>query len=229
MPGVYKANLSEGCNERISESRKVLYNPEHTPEDYVATYDNYWAANYNEDGTELGFKSWEYALDRITKLMPNRDALILDYCGGTGQVGKRLYEAGYRHLHINDGSKKMLEQALALNVYEKWHNEVVPKNNKASFLINDGLKYDVVLSSMSLSEFKPFVEQVVKDHLKPGGVFISFESEPHIELAKLDGIPFLIEEAAKPNSYVELIENSSNLPHDTFTDHRMKILIVKRK
>eukprot|EP01083_Nonionella_stella_P135351 411763_1 len=110
MPAL-NGTIDDHSVHTINESRKVLYDPNHTGKDYVETYEQYWAKSYNQDAQQLGFKSWSYALERIQKYMPNKESMILDFNGGTGQVGKRLSAAGYSNLHISDGSSNMIKQA----------------------------------------------------------------------------------------------------------------------
>jgi predicted TPR repeat methyltransferase len=213
----------------VTESRKVLYNPNRSAGDYVKTYQDYWARTYTEDGAKLGFKSWQYAVMMIEKYMPKKDALILDYCGGTGQVGQMLSEKGYKHLHISDGSTGMLKQAIEREVYERAFVEVVERGQDVRFLQDAHNKYDVVLSSMSLSEFKSTVEQFAHKALKKGGIFVSIESVPHLTKANLDGIFWVLDECAKPNGEFELLENRDDLPHDDFTVDDCKVLVVRKK
>ncbi len=58
----------------------------------------------------------------------------------------QLSEAGYRHLHIVDGSKAMMKQALELNVYEDSRNEVVDKKGRSSFLEETGTNLELLTS-----------------------------------------------------------------------------------
>lgn len=220
--------LTESADKNITESRKVLYDQSANQADYVKCYEDYWAHSYNADGEDLGFQAWTYATEMIKKFVPNKEALILDYCGGTGQVGKRLAAAGYKNLHHSDGSTNMQKQAKALGVYSKFFTQVVNRGEHAEYLKGE-TKYDVVLSSMSLSEFQAFVQQVFDEALKPGGIFIAIESLPHVESCGLDGITWALEEAKKPNSGIELLEDDEEKPHDEFTDHPTKIVVFRKK
>lgn len=215
--------------DRIKESRKVLYSPEHTAHQYVDTYNQFWAEHYDNDGEKLGFMTWTHGVTAIERYVTGdrSKALILDYAGGTGQCGKRLYEKGYTNLHISDGSHAMLEKAMTLGVYAKSFLGVVERTSGADYLNGVEKLYDAVLSSMSVSEFQPLVEQIVTKALKVGGVFISLEAIPHISLNGLDGINWLIDNAGKDDRY-ELLVNDDNMPHDKFTDDKMKMLIVRR-
>lgn len=220
--------LTESANKNITESRKVLYDPTKTEQDYVKCYEDYWAHSYNADGEDLGFQAWTYATEMIKKFAPNKDSLILDYCGGTGQVGKRLAALGYKNLHHSDGSTNMQKQAKALGVYSKFFTQVVNRDEKADYLTGE-TKYDVILSSMSLSEFKTLVQQIFDTGLNPGGIFIAIESVPHVEICNLDGITWALEECKKPDSNLELLEDDEEKPHDEFTDHPTKIIVVRKK
>jgi len=186
-------SIEDDAQQRIAYTRKVLYDPKHTSEDYVNTYTNFWAKDYNRDGQMLGLMAWEHAANTIEHYMPNKDGFILDFCGGTGQCGKRLHEKGYKNLHISDGSSAMISQAMALGVYKQAYLGIVERDRPADYLIGICEKYDVVLSSMSLSEFQPFVENVLTKVLKPSGIFIALETLLHIEKNNLNGITWVIE------------------------------------
>ena len=225
-------DLPKDVHGRILESRKVLYRPDTTGKDYVSTYDDYWAEKYNEDSVHLGFQAWDFATRYISLFVPNKDATILDYCGGTGQVGKRLHDMGYTNLYMSDGSVKMAEQAKSLGIYKQQWLEIVERGHKAKYLeecVKNGMQFDCIFSSMSLSEFETVVQQICKEALKPGGVFIAIESVPHLTQARLDGIFWCLEETQKPDGCLEVVHNYDGHPHDTFTDHNMKVLVVKRK
>jgi predicted TPR repeat methyltransferase len=224
--------IPEDTHQRILESRKVLYRPDTTGKDYVSTYDDYWAEKYDEDGVHLGFQSWEFATKYISMFVPDKNALILDYCGGTGQVGKRLKAVGYNNIYYSDGSVKMAEQAKTLGIYKKMFHEIVERGQKAHFLeecVKNGMQFDSIFMSMSLSEFETVVQQICREGLKPGGVFIAIESVPHLTQARLDGIFWCIDEGKKPDGCLEVVHDCDDHPHDTFTDHKMKVLVVKRK
>jgi predicted TPR repeat methyltransferase len=219
--------------QRILKSRQVLYDPNHSSDEYVGTYQAFWADHYDQDGEQLGFMAWDHAANAIERYVPNKEATILDFCGGTGQVGKRLHAKGYRNLHISDGSTNMLKQALELNVYKQTFTATVSQTAPAEFLMDSENKYDCVLSSMSLSEFQPFVEHIVTKVLKPGGIFISLEAIPHIAKCNLTGIVWLQREFQMAKNKLdlpfEILLDDDSVPHDRFTEDKMKLMVVKRR
>jgi ubiquinone/menaquinone biosynthesis C-methylase UbiE len=220
--------LSEKTLAAITESRRVLYTG-CSGKDYVSQYQQYWAKTYDDDASKLGFKSWEYSAAMISKYLPNKNGKILDYCGGTGKCGKLLQSMGYTNMHITDGSSNMLKQANETKCYEKTFCEIVERGQDIRFLKDANNSYDLVLSSMSLSEYVSTVQQFIFKALKKGGIFVSIESIPHLKKANLDGIPWLLEECKKADGVVELIEDNDNMRHDDFTDDMCKVLVVRKK
>ena len=77
---------------------------------------------------------------------------------------------------------------------------------------------------MSLSEFKPLVEQIMTRSLKVGGVFISLEAVPHIDKNQLTGIQWLMQKQGP----FEVLLNDDSVRHDTFTDDKMKLIVARR-
>lgn len=87
------------------------------PAEKQALFDD-WAPTYDHDLVdELGYVADAEACRHFESLVPDRAARILDAGCGTGLVGRRLYQAGYRDLHGSDYAEKMLVQAGASGVY----------------------------------------------------------------------------------------------------------------
>lgn len=221
------AYTKEAAVERILQTRKVLDRADHSGTEYVETYNKFWAEHYDQDSQNLGFMSWQHGAAAVQKYTPNKDALILDYNGGTGQVGKRLFDAGYKNLHIADGSPQMISQAMNLGVYKQAQLGVTERATGADYLNGVEGKYDTILCSMGLAEFQSVAEQIVCHALKVGGVFISLEAVKFITSSGLDGIDWLIAQNGKDARF-EVLVNDDSLAHDKFTDDKMKLLIVKR-
>jgi 2-polyprenyl-3-methyl-5-hydroxy-6-metoxy-1,4-benzoquinol methylase len=222
------ANLAE----RLNNSRNILYDPNTCEKDFVKTF-NDWAHTYDQDIESLGGNSWDYAIERFLKLVPNRDSLILDFCGGTGIIGEKLKSIGYRNLHISDGSVGMLAQAKSRDCFNKIFHEVVSRDTKAKFLeesVQKGVLYDCILSSECVTEFRIVTEQMIREAVKPGGYLMIIESVPHVEEKdlNLDGIYWLLDEVKKPNSGIELVEHRTDLVYDQFNSEKAFILVVRR-
>jgi predicted TPR repeat methyltransferase len=76
-----------------------------------------WAADYDRDVSRLGYNSPETLVAAVTKHIHPPMARILDAGAGTGLVGERLYDQGYRRMVGIDSSHGMLAQAARKGVY----------------------------------------------------------------------------------------------------------------
>jgi len=76
-----------------------------------------WAATYDRDVRELGYRTHERVADAVSGHIANRGARVLDVGAGTGLLGEALYRRGYRHLAGMDASHGMLVQAARKGIY----------------------------------------------------------------------------------------------------------------
>ena len=87
------------------------------PGDKQSLFDD-WAPTYDHDlVNELGYVADAEACRQLEKLVPDRQARILDAGCGTGLVGRRLQQAGYMNIYGSDYSEKMLDEARAYGAY----------------------------------------------------------------------------------------------------------------
>ena len=87
------------------------------PGDKQQLFDD-WAPSYDHDLVEeLGYVADAEACRHFETRVPDRAARILDAGCGTGLVGRRLYDAGYRDLHGSDYAAKMLDEARETGAY----------------------------------------------------------------------------------------------------------------
>ena len=92
-----------------------------------------WAETYNQDLIdEFGYVAPEEAVRRLTKILPDRNSLILDIGCGTGLVGRLLKNEGYETIDGIDLSPEMLEKAQALGVYRSLSEEDFSVNPELS-------------------------------------------------------------------------------------------------
>ena len=81
-----------------------------------------WASEYEQDMQEIfGYSLPQRGAELLSKILPDRNRLILDAGTGTGLVGHFLSEYGYRNLVGIDMSPGMLEEAGAKEVYGELH------------------------------------------------------------------------------------------------------------
>jgi len=76
-----------------------------------------WAATYDRDVRELGYRTHEHVADAVSRHIENRGACMLDVGAGTGLLGEALHRRGYRHLTGMDASHGMLAQAARKGIY----------------------------------------------------------------------------------------------------------------
>ena len=111
-----KDEVREGKNERewlswICDSK--------TAEELRVKYDT-WANSYDRDVE----KDWRLmprnAALALQKVLPTKDALILDAGAGTGLLGEALAELGYTNVIAADLSQEMLAVAKKKQVYQEF-------------------------------------------------------------------------------------------------------------
>jgi len=106
-----------------------------TDGDKQAIFDK-WADTYDHDlVNELGYVADVEACRVFESLVTNKNARVLDAGCGTGLVGLRLRRAGYRDLHGQDYSHKMLEKAEATGAYQsvRQHDLTLPIETEQAY------------------------------------------------------------------------------------------------
>ncbi len=84
-----------------------------------------WAEEYDTDlDTDFGWISPQRTSDTLAKYVP-KEASILDAGAGTGLVGQRLHDLGYRNMTAMDLSQGMLEVARKKNIYQDFDQMVM--------------------------------------------------------------------------------------------------------
>ncbi|NEO79455.1 class I SAM-dependent methyltransferase [Moorena sp. SIO4G3] len=107
----------------ITDRVSQVYSSKNNQE-LIANYDR-WAEEYDQDFTGYGdYVSLQKIADIALNCIP-KSAKILDAAAGTGLVGQRLYQEGYRHLVAIDMSQEMLNKARQKNVYSELYQQVL--------------------------------------------------------------------------------------------------------
>ncbi|MEQ9481901.1 class I SAM-dependent DNA methyltransferase [Coleofasciculus sp. F4-SAH-05] len=136
--------MSEEKVKNISETRpwfSIIFDSQ-SPEELKTKYDS-WANTYDADIRD----DWSFMPVNIartlSKLLPNKDATILDAGAGTGLVGEALAQAGYTNLTAVDLSEKMLAIAEDKQVYQSLYQ----CNLENSPIFSESVSFDAIIAA----------------------------------------------------------------------------------
>ncbi|XP_070543430.1 methyltransferase-like protein 27 [Ptychodera flava] len=77
-----------------------------------------WSHRYDEDCIQLGWYGPKHVAVGLSKLVPGKNARILDCAAGTGLVGQELKRLGYERIDALDISLEILDKAREKLIYE---------------------------------------------------------------------------------------------------------------
>lgn len=165
--------MTSALNKVISE-----LTPSSTENDAKETYDA-WAATYEKDTDEHGYKGHVLCMEAFNKAMQsegvfpgaNKNIKILDAGAGTGIIGEMLVKQGYTNVDALDISQKMLDIAIKKNVYKRFI--CAPLSDVCIEQIQTA-EYDVTLCAGTIvyGQAKPVALDECIRHVRPGGLFI---------------------------------------------------------
>lgn len=165
--------MTSALNKVISE-----LTPSSTENDAKETYDA-WAATYEKDTDEHGYKGHVLCMEAFNKAMQsegvfpgaNKNIKILDAGAGTGIIGEMLVKQGYTNVDALDISQKMLDIAIKKNVYKRFI--CAPLSDVRIEQIQTA-EYDVTLCAGTIvyGQAKPVALDECIRHVRPGGLFI---------------------------------------------------------
>ncbi len=112
-----------------------------SPTELASAYDE-WAASYDSDMAEVGYRHPAVALALLTRHLPIGSAPILDAGAGTGLFGALLGIVGYPEVDALDASTGMLEVARSKNTYRELHHAFLGE----TLAFEDG-KYAAIVST----------------------------------------------------------------------------------
>lgn len=122
--------------------------------------------------TDIAHNDWngpKYAAEAVKRHIPNnKQALILDVCGGTGAVAVKLRKLGYENLDYLDGSNEMTREAIKRNLYNSYIRQIIPENQPT--LIRSNMYDAAVISGGHITIGK--IDDMIRV-LKRGGIFIA--------------------------------------------------------
>ncbi|AOX02657.1 hypothetical protein BJP34_27310 [Moorena producens PAL-8-15-08-1] len=121
--------LSGICDSQSTEELKTKYDS--------------WAKSYDADvGEDWSFMPANIA-QTLSKLLPKKDATILDAGAGTGLVGEALSQQGYTNLTAADLSEKMLAIAKERQVYKALHQ----CNLEDSQIFSNSVTFEAIIAA----------------------------------------------------------------------------------
>ncbi|NEQ75306.1 MAG: class I SAM-dependent methyltransferase [Okeania sp. SIO2C9] len=150
-------------------------------------YDS-WAKTYDADVKD----DWSFMPANIartlSKLLPQKDATILDAGAGTGLVGQALAQQGYTNLTAVDLSEKMLAIAKEREVYKALHHS----NLEDSQIFSNSVTFDAIIAAGVFAYAHAGLEVLnnLFGLLKEEGIFLltireDYRSEMQMALAQL--------------------------------------------
>ncbi len=137
-------------------------------EELEKKYDS-WANNYDADvKDDWSFMPVKIALT-LSKLLPKKDAEILDAGAGTGLVGEELAKQEYTNLTAVDLSEQMLAVAKEKQVYKNLY-----QGNLEEAFLSDPVKFDVIITAGVFAYAHAGVEVLnnLFSFLKSEGIFL---------------------------------------------------------
>lgn len=136
--------MSQEKIKDISETRPWLSKicDSQSTEELKRNYDS-WAKTYDTDVRD----DWSFMpaniAQTLSKLLPQKDAKILDAGAGTGLVGEALAQQGYTNLTAVDLSEKMLAIAKDRQVYKALYQ----CNLEDSQIFSNSVTFDVIIAA----------------------------------------------------------------------------------
>lgn len=103
---------------------------------------NNWAENYEADMKAVQYHGPTTLMEHFPKLNVPKEAKILDFCAGTGGIGRELVRLGYSDIHAIDGSESMLAKAKEEGNYKSYQVLLFEPDSKLPY---DDNSFDCVL------------------------------------------------------------------------------------
>ena len=129
-----------------------------------------WAAAYDTDLDQPYRCSPVHSANALAKVLPDKDATILDAGAGTGMVGEALAELGYNNIIGVDLSEQMLEVARKKQVYTGLYQG----NLEEPLAFTSENSYDAIVSVgvFTFGHAHPRALKNMSSLLKTGGYFV---------------------------------------------------------
>jgi len=98
-------DIAGNNNENFCEEMQQLY--------------QVWSENYDEDMNATHYGGPALGAEALSKVILDKNALIVDCAAGTGKVGQELAKRGFKRMDAVDFSQKCLDISASKGVYER--------------------------------------------------------------------------------------------------------------
>lgn len=156
------------CGEKVSDRLAWIYDTQDT-QALQNKYDA-WSPIYDTELDQSYRISPIQSARALAKILPNKQASILDAGAGTGMVGEALAELGYTNLTAIDLSEQMLEVARKKQVYKTLYQD----NLETPLHSFTPSSFDAIISVgvFTFGHVRPEALQNLDLLLKPDGYFV---------------------------------------------------------
>ena len=168
--------------------------------DQVIDFYDLWAATYDKSVKES--ESADIALSAVLSMFPLQNERgeieVLDIAAGTGRVGQKLFENGFRKIDALEPSSEMLNILGRRNIYRNIYQTMLGGGHKAIDIENDA--YDLIIISGGFAKSHlpvDCLEEVVRLG-KKGSLFINRMTAHNLET---------VEEYAHLEPFMKELEN----------------------
>ena len=151
--------------------------------DQVVDFYDLWAATYDQSVKES--ESANIALSAVLSMFPTEQERakieVLDIAAGTGRVGEKLFENGFRKIDALEPSSEMLNVLGRRNIYRNVYQTKLGGGNKAANIVDD--TYDLIIISGGFAKSHlpvDCLEEVVRLG-KNGSLFINRMTAMYLE------------------------------------------------
>ena len=165
------------------QSWNDLQSREMVTTDQVVDFYDSWAATYDQSVKESA--SANIALSAVLSMFPAQEKRgeieVLDIAAGTGRVGQKLFENGFRKIDALEPSSEMLNILGGRNIYRNIYQTKLGGGHKAISILDDSYDLIVISGGFAKSHLPvDCLEEVVRMG-KNGSLFINRMTAKYLE------------------------------------------------